>query len=381
MKASDRLTWFTGLSGLGLILLGGYTYAKQRKLLAGPSGLGRARVGQAPIVGGYSDGNMKTTLRASNDMPIEQRLATIQDLVHRSIQDGEMRKLALMITAHCPERDKMCEAETIYQAVKRRVRYTGDVGAIAHPDGSVDGIDLYQSARRTWELKGGDCLPAGTLLLNDRHELVPIEKVLIGSRIWGRDRWSEVKDIWTKGVMPVDVVHMNNGSSFMATSDHKVYVAICTRHIQPAKPCACPINERSIERISVGQLKLDMVLIQPETSAIKLGKLLRVKEIDRAIAEKSVYDISTDDHYVYLPEADVVVSNCDDQSLLNATLLALNGINPVLRVVRQKGDDDWSHIFCGFYNGKKFVALDTTLPGNRSFGVEGTYVKFKDFPA
>ena len=221
--------WLTGLSGLAMILIGGVTYARQRKVLGSP-GLGRAkgRVPQAPIVGSYNDGNMKTTLRASTDMPIEERLATIQDLVEKSVQDPQMRKAALMVTSRCPERDKICEAEAIYQAVKHRVRYTGDVGSIQHSDGSVDGIDLYQSARRTLEMGGGDC---------------------------------------------------------------------------------------------------------------------------------------------------------DDQAIVNATLLALNGFDPVLRVVKQKGDKDWSHIYAGFYHGTKFVALDTTLPGNNNFGIEGPYAKYKDFVA
>ena len=230
MKPQDRLVWLTGLGGLAMIIIGGATYARQKQLLGRPGGLGRARLRgtQAPVVGSYNDGNMKTTLRSSPDMPIEERLATIQDLVLKSAQDPQMRKLALMITARCPERDKICEAEAIYHAVKHRVRYTGDIGAIRHADGVVDGIDLYQSARRTIEMGGGDC---------------------------------------------------------------------------------------------------------------------------------------------------------DDQAIVNATLLALNGFDPILRVVKQKSDPDWSHIYAGFYDGRKFVALDTTLPGNNNFGIEGPFAKFKDFPA
>lgn len=202
-------------------------YARERRALSGVA-LGRGRVVQAPVVSGYSDGRMRTQLRESAQMPIEQRLATIQELVHKSVQDPEMRKLALQITSHCPERDKMCEARAIYDAVKRRVRYTGDVGPIRHPNGAVEGIDLYQSARRTWEFGGGDC---------------------------------------------------------------------------------------------------------------------------------------------------------DDNSILNATLLALNGLTPVLRVTQYKGDPDWSHIYTGFTDTGKFVPLDTTLPGNNNFGVEPRFRKKLDFPA
>lgn len=41
-------------------------------------------------------------------------------------------------------------------------------------------------------------------------------------------------------------------------------------------------------------------------------KALRVKEIVRGVATTHCYDIQTDDHYVYLPEQDVTVSNCDE---------------------------------------------------------------------
>lgn len=211
-------------------------YYRQRKGLGmfGQPQLGRTRrtVAQAPIVGGYNDGNMKTTLRADPKMPIEQRLATIQEKVRSSIQDPEMRKLALQITAQCPERDGMCEAKAIYDWIKANIRYTGDIAPVVWEDGSVEGVDLYQSARRTVEFGGGDC---------------------------------------------------------------------------------------------------------------------------------------------------------DDQGILGATLLSANGITARLRVVRSRGAPDWEHIFPGALlpkgTGDKFVAIDTTLPGNNNFGVEPPYSKSIDFDA
>jgi hypothetical protein len=226
---NDKASIITGALGLGMVLLGGAMYWRARG--GGSSainGLGRSRHAQAPVISSYSDGRMKTTLRASNDMPIEQRIATIQDLIHKSVQDPEMRKVALKVTSGCPERDQMCEAEAIYHFVKQRARYTGDIGPIVHPDGSYEGIDLYQSARRTLEFGGGDC---------------------------------------------------------------------------------------------------------------------------------------------------------DDQAILNATLLSLNGIEPRLRVVKQRKDPDWSHIYTGAVINGKFIALDTTLPGNRSFNYEARTHKQLDFPA
>jgi transglutaminase-like putative cysteine protease len=166
MLASEVMTprtkWI--LLGIGSLALIGYYFYRRNG-----GGLGRARLvsgkaKQAPVVGGYDDGNMKTTIRASADMPIEERLASIQDLVYKSIQDPEMRKLALQVTSSCPERDGDCEARAIYDYVKANVRYTGDIAPIKWPNGEVDGIDLYQSARRTVEFGAGDCDDASVLI-------------------------------------------------------------------------------------------------------------------------------------------------------------------------------------------------------------------------
>lgn len=117
-----------------------------------------------------SDSGMVIKHRRSSHMSIEERVGNIQDLVWKSVTDPDMRKLALQITRHCPERDGNCEAKAIYKAIKRRVRYTGDVAPlkIGGRNGPLEPIDYYQSAKRTWEFGGGDCddhsILAATLL-------------------------------------------------------------------------------------------------------------------------------------------------------------------------------------------------------------------------
>ena len=223
----------SAVAGAGMIVVGAFLYYRERKAAQALQGLRGGRylgdAEEAPVVGGYSNGGMRTQLRASRDMPIEQRLATIQRKVRESVQDPEMRKLALQITSKCPERDKVCEAKAIYHATKKRIRYTGDVAPVVWEDGSIEGIDLYQSARRTWfDMLGGDC---------------------------------------------------------------------------------------------------------------------------------------------------------DDQAILNSTLLSLNGIPAMLRVTAESHLDDWSHIYAVGQLGNMTLALDTTLPGKNRFGVEAPYAKKKDFPA
>ena len=128
----------------------------------------------------------------------------------------------------------------------------------------------------TEQLKAGktpqiDCLPQGTLLLQDDMSLVPIERVRPGMRIFGKDRWSEVGAVAYKGVLPVSHVKMNNGSYFRATQDHMVYIGLCPKHEHlnekcyagaDTKPCAC--SDLSWERVRVGALKPRMRLLSPD---------------------------------------------------------------------------------------------------------------------
>ncbi|OHC48765.1 MAG: hypothetical protein A2X69_09215 [Rhodobacteraceae bacterium GWF1_65_7] len=90
----------------------------------------------------------------------------------------------------------------------------------------------------------------------------------------------------------------------------------------------------------------------------------------------------------YFAAADRVVQfgaeDCDGHSILNATLLALNGIPAKLRITAPGRFREWSHIYtvAGMPKTapKKWVALDTTLPGEY-FGVEAPHGRVRDFDA
>lgn len=77
--------------------------------------------------------------------------------------------------------------------------------------------------------------------------------------------------------------------------------------------------------------------------------------------------------------------DCDDHSILNSTLLALNGIPPQVRITAPRKNSDWAHIYAlaGLpkTNPAKWVALDTTLPGDNMFSREANFGKKLDFPA
>lgn len=152
-----KTSTFMGIVGLGLAVLGGYLYYQERKRYGLSGRYTPGKFAEAPAIDSYSDGETTTTLRASNNMSIEERIGSIQKMIEKSVMDPQMRQLAMKITAGCPERDGRCEAKAIYKWVKSNVRYTGDVAPIKMSSGDTEGIDLYQSARKTIEYGGGDC--------------------------------------------------------------------------------------------------------------------------------------------------------------------------------------------------------------------------------
>lgn len=118
-----------------------------------------------------------------------------------------------------------------------------------------------------------------------------------------------------------------------------------------------------------------------ETADGRRAKRLRVKEIARGVAEVPTWDITTDDHFVYLPEADVTVSNCDDTAVATTTLLRHLGFQVGVRVAAT-GGIDWDHVY-GIVGIPKdrprgYVALDTTVP-EAVPGWEAKATKRKDF--
>lgn len=76
--------------------------------------------------------------------------------------------------------------------------------------------------------------------------------------------------------------------------------------------------------------------------------------------------------------------DCDDHSVLAATLLTLNGISARFRVTARAPKAEFSHIYtmAGLpkMSPDSWVAVDSTLPGNR-YGVEAPHGRRADFKA
>lgn len=68
-----------------------------------------------------------------------------------------------------------------------------------------------------------ECMVAGTLVKTERG-LIPIEKVVVGDRVWSRTGWKDVLDTFEQGVKPVYRVVCENGTFIDVTADHRLRV-------------------------------------------------------------------------------------------------------------------------------------------------------------
>lgn len=110
------------------------------------------------------------------------------------------------------------------------------------------------------------------------------------------------------------------------------------------------------------------------------GTNLFVRSIERAVRKVPCWDISTDDHYVYLPEHDVTVSNCDEAAITLAAAMLCIGIPAVIIGSSHKEPFDVpTHVFMGFQDElDDWVKMDGTTkyqvgyvaPHSREFWVE-----------
>ncbi len=142
-----------GLAAIGIGIGVGVAITRKKQGVTGGI-FGKTEVRKLPKKAGMT----VTTYTAKKEIPIKERVAIIQDLIHEGVKQPELRKLALQITRTCPARDGTCESRAIYEWVRRNIRYTGDIAPHKHGrNGAYEPIDLFQRADRTIEFGGGDC--------------------------------------------------------------------------------------------------------------------------------------------------------------------------------------------------------------------------------
>lgn len=417
-----------------------------------------------------------------------QRLTVLRQIAMMRGRDPRIAKLAVSILKKAGAAPRQYEAQAA--ALLKWVQDPKNVYYVNEPG------ERLQDPIHTIKVGHGDCFAEGTLVLRDDMELVAIEDVHVGDKIWGKDRWSQVVNTWKKGVLSVTQVQLNNGSTLRLTEGHKVYVATCLgpKEKGHGPQCACRPSRwaqcsarygTSEVRITVAELQEGMQLLQPDkieqpvinapeavalTAACGKGALnkcipthvlahgdlaslddglkldaaqntrgkgwtfgtispklavqyrvlqralgrstsvwlvadhggfganpiyrvdvrnptetkdrrLLVQAIKRDAAAVPCVDIATDDHYVYLPEADCTVSNCDDQVLLLTCLFESVGLPWRLVLSGRQGQQKlryiegspipegvaWSHIYCMVgtppFQPKKWHFCETTVQG------------------
>jgi len=184
MSTGEKVGLVVAIGGAvaGLAGLGYYIYA--RRQASNPLGQQALARGSSNSMktGTKKAGDMTLTVYSDKTMPIEKRVAILQDLAWDGVQNPQMRELALAITgagertvkvgkrtfrvqgANCPARDGACEGAAVGRWTKQNIRYTGDIAPIKMGStGPVEGIDLFQAAHRTVEFGGEDCDGHATL--------------------------------------------------------------------------------------------------------------------------------------------------------------------------------------------------------------------------
>lgn len=198
----DRKKFVIGLwLGVGALAAGTAGYFAIRRSGGVGGILGRAGIRTAPpppLVSERKIGDATLRLYRAPNIPIDQRVGLIQKRVWDGVNDPRIRKLALEITHGCPRNDGECEARKIFEAVHKRIRYTGDVAPVVHPDNTVEPIDYFQSPWRTWEYKGGDCDDHSGLI----SALLSVIGVPTQLRVTGPSKFSDFQHIYPVAGLP-----------------------------------------------------------------------------------------------------------------------------------------------------------------------------------
>jgi hypothetical protein len=329
-------------------------------------------------------------VRQDRHPPGTEGTAYSLDQMAKFVRDGRndprMRAWAgrVLIAAGKPQTVKG-QAQAILDELRKKTVYVQDpvnteLMAKPHVTLCLDDKGLCMPA--------ADCFPEGTLLLREDLKIVAIEDVGIGDRIWGRDAWTEVTAVWSKDRLSVDSVEMNNGSTALLTGDHHVYVLRCDRHENRAEnspACACPDEELRLDRVRVSTLQAKDRLIQPNRdnsifsyfgSKEKSDKKLRVRSIHKNVTIVPCYDISTADHYVYLPEHDVTVSNCDDLVIAFASAMMSIGIETKI-VGQAYGTTQATHVICAILDPD--TGWEKVDPSSSKYKVGQSYPATKEW--
>lgn len=132
----------------------------------------------------------------------------------------------------------------------------------------------------------------------------------------------------------------------------------------------CPSRDGDCEARAVFDYVYKNVRYTGDVAPVKMGRNGPVEGVDYFPSARRVLEFGAED--------------CDGHNITLATLLALNGITPRMRVTAPTKSAPFQHIYtvAGLPKNRptSWKALDTTLP-NPKYGYELAYGRKQDFPA
>lgn len=180
--------------GLASIIYGAHHLRKGVNQIRQPSP--RRGLARAPVPNGspfYESGLTRTAVglirsRSYHVRNLDDRMRHLRGLVDRSKRDLHVITFAKnTVTQRCgdswciPEKDNLAEAKAIFDAIRRRVRYTSD----------IHGVDTYQRPSLTLALNSGDCDDYSTLVCSSLHAIgIPCRFKVIRTR--GGSDWNHI---------------------------------------------------------------------------------------------------------------------------------------------------------------------------------------------
>lgn len=279
----------------------------------------------------------------------DQTVALMQQLCTSQwgSRSPKIHALALNIVtqAGVAAKDYTGEMVAIHNWVRDNIRYTRDVSGQE---------TLYPPEEVAFNSRAGDCLIGSTRLLTPKG-FKAIRDIKVGDTIQGRKGWTLVTKWWDKGILPTRTYVLNNGGDFTATDDHRCFT-------------------QGGSEIRAGDLVEGTALLGP--SPIEFNdNPARVESIKNA-GDQHVYDVETTDHGIYLADADIVVHNCDDMSMLEAALLGSIGTTTRFVTIGVT-PDRYGHVYLQAKPEESWIPLDPIMPKPAGWEVPPSKVKVK----
>jgi hypothetical protein len=195
---------------------------------------------------------------------------------------------------------------------------------------------------------GGDCLSEDTKLLtiNEFDIVTPvyIANIKVGDIIMGKNGWVKVTKVFDKGFLPTRKYLLSNYGFFIATGEHRCFLAN-----------GMEVKAENLE-INNHLLKCS----HPRFDRVHIVKIVDI--VDGG--NRHVYDIETEDHGIYLPDADIVVHNCDCKALALASFAYLQKIPYRFIAIRRPGRPVLHHVAVELFMQNQWIFFDPTYNFN-----------------